>query len=197
VTFAEYDHFCEVMNREKPPDQGWGRGQQPAINVSWRDAMAYVQWLTATDQPYRLPSEAEWEYACRAGTTTPFSFGRTITPSQANYDGNYTYAGGAKGVYRKRTVEVGSLPANLWGLHEMHGNVWEWLEDVWHDSYSDAPVDGSAWTEGEGLNSDRRRVVRGGSSYNYPRGCRSAFRGSFEPDDRNNFLGFRLARTLS
>ena len=98
------------------------------INVSWRDAQVYVEWLSReAGQVYRLPSEAEWEYACRAGTTTPFSFGETITPSQVNYDGNYTYAGSATGVYRKRTVEVGSLPANPWGLHEMHGNVWEWV----------------------------------------------------------------------
>jgi formylglycine-generating enzyme required for sulfatase activity len=128
---------------------------------------------------------------------TPFSFGRTITPGQVNYDGNYTYAGCAKGVYRERTVAVGSLPANPWGLHEMHGDVWEWLEDVWHDSYSGAPADGTAWTDGGGLNSDRSRVVRGGS-WNYgPGNCRSAYCNWFVPDGRSDFLGFRLARTLS
>ena len=131
VTFEEYDHFCEETNREKPADQGWGRSRQPAINVSWQDAMAFCGWLgKETGKPYRLPSEAEWEYACRAATTTAFSFGETVTPSQVNYDGNYTYAGSAKGVYRMRTVEVGGLPANPWGLHEMHGNAWEWVEDV-------------------------------------------------------------------
>ena len=198
VTFAEYDHFCEVTKREKRADEGWGRGRQPVINVSWRDAKAYVEWLSRdTGQPYRLPTEAEWEYACRAGTTTPFSFGRTISPSQANYDGNYTYANGAKGTYRQRTVAVGSLPANLWGLHEMHGNVWEWLEDVWHDDYSGAPVDGSAWTDREGKDSDRIRVVRGGSWCINPGVCRSAFRVWFVPDSRIYYLGFRLARTLS
>jgi hypothetical protein len=102
VTFAEYDHFCKVTAREKPADAGWGRGKRPVINVSWLDAKAYVGWLARdTGQPYRLPSEAEWEYACRAGTATPFSFGGTISPEQANYDGNHTYAGGFKGIFAK------------------------------------------------------------------------------------------------
>ena len=183
VTFAEYDHFCEETNREKRPDQGWGRDRHPVINVSWRDAKAYVEWLSrATDQTYRLPSEAEWEYACRAGTTTPFSFGVTINTDQANYDGNYTYAGGAKGEYRERTVPVGTLPANPWGLHEMHGNVWEWVEDIWHESYKGAPADGGPWTDAEGTNSSRIRVIRGGSWDNDPRYLRSANRDRDGPD---------------
>ncbi len=197
VTFAEYDHFCQTTRREMPKDQGWGRGWQPVINVSWWDAKAYVEWLSRDiGQLYRLPSEGEWEYACRAGTTTPFSFGETVTPRQANYDGNYTYAGGAEGVYREQSVAVGSLPANPWGLHEMHGNVWEWLEDVWHDNYSGAPTDGSAWTECEGINSDGSRVARGGSWDSNPWLCRSAFRIRYEPGYRNYILGFRVARTL-
>jgi formylglycine-generating enzyme required for sulfatase activity/DNA-binding CsgD family transcriptional regulator len=115
------------------------------INVSWYDAQAYVEWLAKqTSQPYRLPSEAEWEYACRAGTTTPFSFGDAITEKDANY-GNYI----------GETTEVGSFPPNSWGLHDMHGNVWEWVEDVWHDSYQGAPADGSAWTEVKGSDSSR------------------------------------------
>lgn len=197
LTFEEYEHFCEQINREKPADEGWGRRRRPVINVSWHDAQAYVEWLwRETRQPYRLPSEAEWEYACRAGTTTPFSFGETVTPSQVNYDGNYTYAGGAKGVYRKRTVEVGSLPANAWGLHEMHGNVWEWLEDVWHGSYSGAPTDGSAWTDGEGKTSSGERVLRGGSWSRSPGDCRSAYRIRYVPGPRSSYRGFRVARTL-
>ena len=197
MTFAEYDHFCEVTAREKPEDAGWGRGRRPAIYVSWQDVQAYLEWLSReTGQPYRLPSEAEWEHACRAGTTTPFSFGKTIMPDQANYDENYTYAGSPKGRYRRGTVEVGSLPANPWGLQEMHGNVWEWVEDVWHDGYAGAPVDGTAWTDGEGKNSSRRRVVRGGSWVNDPRICRSAYRDRVEPGIRVISLGFRLARTL-
>jgi formylglycine-generating enzyme required for sulfatase activity len=187
-----------VTKREKPADQGWGRGRQPVINVSWRDAKAYLEWLSRDlGQPYRLLTEAEWEYACQAGTTTPFSFGRTITPSQVNYDGNYTYGNGAKGTYRRRTVAVGSLPANPWGLHEMHGNVWEWVEDIWHNDYAGAPCNGSAWTDREGANSDSRRVMRGGSWANNPKYCRSAYRSRYDPDICGSILGFRLVRTLS
>jgi formylglycine-generating enzyme required for sulfatase activity len=197
VTFAQYDHYCEVAGTEKPEDRNWSRGQRPVINVNWRDAMAYCEWLAKeTGQPYRLPSEAEWEYACRAGTTTPFSFGATISVVQANYDGNYTYGNGTKGAYRKQTVPVGVLPANPWGLHEMHGNVWEWVEDVWHDSYAGAPVDGSAWTDGEGKESSRVRVGRGGSWSDDPRYLRSAGRDWSLPDLRDSYRGFRVARTL-
>ena len=134
VTFAEYDLFCRNTGRELPGDEGWGRENRPAIHVSWDDAQAYCAWLSRqTGQGYRLPSEAEWEYACRAGTPTPFSFGGNISPEQVNYDGNRPYAGGKKGVYREKTVPVQSLPPNAWGLHEMHGNVWEWVQDAWHD----------------------------------------------------------------
>jgi formylglycine-generating enzyme required for sulfatase activity len=198
VTFAEYDHFCEVTKRKKPADKGWGRGRQPVINVSWRDAQAYIKWLSAdTGRSYRLPTEAEWEYSCRAGTTTPFSVGLTINPSQVNYNGKYIYGQGDKGVYRKKTVPVGSLPANPWGLHEMHGNVREWVEDVWHDDYSGAPNDGTAWTNCQLMNSDRRPVMRGGSWQSYPWTCRSAYRRDADANLVTDFLGFRLARTLS
>ena len=115
------------------------------INVSWDEAKAYVGWLSRkTGERYRLLSEAEWEYAARAGTAGPFHFGSTISTDQANYDGNYTYGSGRKGVYRKKTVPVGSFPANGFGLHDVHGNVREWVEDCWHDSYAGAPTDGSA-----------------------------------------------------
>ena len=115
-------------------DEGFGKGSRPVINVSWNDAHAYVKWLSRkTGHTYRLLSEAEWEYAARAGTTTPFSFGSTISTRQANYNGNYTYNGGSKGEHRQKTVSVGSFPANAWGLHDMHGNVWEWVED-WYKS---------------------------------------------------------------
>ena len=138
VTFAEYDRFCEAMGREKPNDQGWGRERRPVINVSWQDAQAYIAWLSQeTGRTYRLPSEAEWEYACRAGTTSRYTFGDAITSDDANY------ADLALG----RTSEVGAYPANEWGLHDMHGNVWEWVEDDWHENYRGAPTDGSAWKD--------------------------------------------------
>lgn len=154
--------------------------------VNWRDAQAYVAWLAKrTGRPYRLPSEAEWEYAARAGTTTPFHFGRTISPELAIFGGN-----------RGRTTPVGSFPANAFGLHDVHGNVWEWVEDVWHDDYRGAPVDGSAWTEGEGKDSSRIRVDRGGSWGSVPWLLRSAIRSGILPVSRYGYLGFRVARTL-
>jgi formylglycine-generating enzyme required for sulfatase activity len=153
VVFAEYDHFCEVTTSKKPADQGWGRGRRPVINVDWRDAQAYVEWLShETGQVYRLPSEAEWEYACRAGTTTRYSWGDDISNKNANCGGGWF----------SKTKEVGSYPANPWGLYDMHGNVFEWMEDMWHDSYSGAPVDGAAWTDGKGTNSDSLASCAGG-----------------------------------
>jgi len=126
VTFDEYDRFCDAMRREKPGDQGWGRRRRPVINVSWDDAQAYVSWLSKEiDRVYRLPSEAEWEYACRAGTMARYSFGDAITPDNANY------ADSGLG----RTNEVGAYPPNPWGLHDVHGNIWESVEDDWHESY--------------------------------------------------------------
>jgi hypothetical protein len=135
----------------------------------------------------RLPSEAEWEYACRAGTETPFSFGENITPEQVNYDGGYPYAGGKKGLNRGHTVPVGSLPPNPWGLHEMHGNVWEWCED-WYEEYPRAPqVDPRGPAVGAG------RVLRGGSWSLHGRYCRSAYRFRYGPALRLGSIGFRLA----
>ena len=173
--------------------------KRPVINVSWEDAQTYLAWLNARlgllerADAYRLPSEAEWEYACRAGTTTPFSFGETISPDQANYDGNHLYGAGKKGVYREKTMPVGSFPANGFGLHEMHGNVWEWCADAWNENNAGAPDDGSAWLTGAAS----ARVVRGGSWLNYPRYLRSAFRLGRPATSRNDRIGFRVARTLS
>ena len=165
------------------------------MNVSWEDAKAYVSWLSRkTGESYRLLSEAEWEYAARAGTTGPFHFGSTITTDQANYDGNHVYGSGHRGVYRKRTVAVGSFPANGYGLHDMHGNVQEWVEDCWHDNYDGAPTDGSAWVS-EG--SCKVRVLRGGSWLNKPRYLRSANRGWLTAGFRYVSYGFRIARTLT
>jgi formylglycine-generating enzyme required for sulfatase activity len=197
VTFAEYDRFAEATGRKKPDDRGWGRGDRPVINVTWNDATAYAAWLAdQTGESYRLPSEAEWEYATRAGTETPFWSGDCIHTDQANYNGTYDYNGcGAKtGLYRQETVPAGSLPANPWGLHEVAGNVWEWVADCWHTSYQGAPSDGSAWGEAGGGDC-ARRVVRGGGWSLIPRWLRSADRGWSYPGGAYDFRGFRLART--
>jgi formylglycine-generating enzyme required for sulfatase activity len=159
--------------------------RHPAVKVSWWAAYAYCAWIGA-----RLPSEAEWEYACRAGTKTPFSFGDTIAVEQVNYDGSYPYGQGKKGEYRKRTVPVASLPANPWGLFEMHGNVWEWCEDTYQDTYEKAPTDGSAWV----MKGDRFRVLRGGSWDDRARWCRSACRIRRPASARFDCVGFRPAR---
>jgi formylglycine-generating enzyme required for sulfatase activity len=165
----------------------------PVERVSWEDATEFCARLSAhTGRAYRLPSEAEWEYACRAGTTTPFHFGKTLNTNVANYDGNYTYGNGQKGQYRQKTTPVGSLnAANAWGLFDMHGNVWEWCEDDWHNNYEGAPTDGSAWLDRE--NESSTKVIRGGSWDYSPWYCRSAYRYHFSRDYRVNSLGFRVA----
>jgi formylglycine-generating enzyme required for sulfatase activity len=195
VTFEEWD-AC-VADRGcggyKPSDAGWGRNRRPVINVSWDDAKAYVAWLSRkTGQEYRLLSESEREYAARAGSATPFWWGSSISTSQANYDGTSTYGNGAKGEYRKKTVPVDSFQPNPFGLYQVHGNVWEWTEDCYHDSYDGAPSDGSAWTAGD----CSRRVVRGGSWGFVPGFLRAAFRFWLSTDGRYDYLGFRVGRTL-
>nr|MBX2855922.1 formylglycine-generating enzyme family protein [Paracoccaceae bacterium] len=141
VTFDDYDRYAAAAGVDKPEDEGWGRGRRPVINVTHMDADGYCRWLSEqTGAPYRLPSEAEWEYACRAGTTTPYWWGRQITLDQANY----SPAGRGKDG-RGKTEPVEAFEPNPWGLHQMHGNVWEWCADHWHDSYRGAPTDGSAW----------------------------------------------------
>ncbi|WP_210211517.1 SUMF1/EgtB/PvdO family nonheme iron enzyme, partial [Azospirillum griseum] len=197
VTFDEWDACVRGGGcyAHRPGDEGWGRGRRPVINVSWNDAQAYVRWLTErTGQRYRLLSESEREYATRAGTTTPFSTGDRITTDQANFDGNFTYNGSATGVYRRRTTEVGSFEANAFGLYDLHGNVWEWVEDCWHPDYRGAPADGSAWTTG----SCESRILRGGFWGGAPLYLRSAYRNWLAPNFRFNYLlGFRVAKTLT
>ncbi len=168
---------------------------RPVEQVSWDDVQKFLARINAlvSGLDLALPTEAQWEYACRAGTTTPFSFGETITPERVNYDGDYPYVGGKKGVNRQETVPVGSLPANPWGLYEMHGNIWEWCADHWHDTYEGAPTDGSAWIDA-GADAGAGRVLRGGSWSNYARLVRSACRDAFDPGIRINFCGFRCAR---
>ncbi|MEQ8464777.1 formylglycine-generating enzyme family protein, partial [Coleofasciculus sp. E1-EBD-02] len=159
---------------------------------SWYDCVEFCARLSQyTGWNYRLPSEAEWEYACRAGTTTPFHFGETITTDLANYDGKYIYGAGAKGKYREETTPVGSFQvANAFGLYDMHGNVWEWCLDQWHDSYEGAPSDGQAWIIND--NDNHYRLLRGGSWYTYPRYCRCAYRSGNTPAFRYYDNGFRV-----
>ncbi len=195
VTWSEWEACLADggCGGHRPSDEGWGKGNRPMINVNWDEAQSYVQWLSRkTGHRYRLLSEAEWEYAARAGTTTPFHTGATISTGQANYDGNYTYGSGVKGEYRARTVPAGSLPANAFGLHDMHGNVWEWTQDCLNGSYTGAPTDGSAWTTGNCTG----RVFRGGSWSASPQDLRSAYRIWYITTYRSNHNGFRVARTL-
>jgi formylglycine-generating enzyme required for sulfatase activity len=189
VTFAEWDACVAgggCADNKRPSDQGWGTGRRPVIDVSWHDAKEYVAWLSRkTGKGYRLLSEAEWEYAARAGTTTRYAFGDTISKSQAQFsEGPGSSAG--------KTAEVGSFPANKFGLHDMHGNVWEWCEDNWHPNYQGAPGDGSVRSGGDAS----LRILRGGSWSGFPDYLRSAVRSGSPPDLRNNSFGFRLARTL-
>lgn len=170
--------------------------RHPVVCVDWWDALAYVAWLSQlTGATYRLLSEAEREYVARANTTTTFWWGSTISPTQANYDGTAEpyKGGGAKGEWRKATVPVGSFAANPWGLFNVHGNVLEWCEDVWHDTYDGAPSDGSVWLVGDDTS---LRVIRGGSWSSNPRDLRSALRNGCPPGIRYDFIGFRVARTL-
>jgi formylglycine-generating enzyme required for sulfatase activity len=164
--------------------------KRPVEQVSWHDAVAFCQRLSEKlGHQYRLPSEAEWEYACRAGTTTPFYFGATLTSDLANYSGTKTYANEPKGKNRAQTTDVGAFFPNAFGLYDMHGNVWEWCVDHWHESYQGAPSDGSAWID---KNDNDYRLLRGGSWDYAPWFCRSAYRYFVTPDGRLNFFGFRV-----
>jgi formylglycine-generating enzyme required for sulfatase activity len=159
----------------------------PVEQVSWNEVMEFCKRLTVrTGREYRLPSEAEWEYACRAGTTTPFAFGSTLSSRQANFVGRGQ--GADVGVDREQTTPVGSFRANRFGLFDMHGNVWEWCLDIYRDNYNGAPVDGSVWPGGAGY-----RAIRGGSWLSVTDGVRSAVRDSFPQDDGFAGIGFRLA----
>jgi formylglycine-generating enzyme required for sulfatase activity len=183
------------VERDLAPDPSRFKGDdRPVERVNWHEAIEFCRRLSAhTGKNYTLPSEAQWEYACRAGTTTPFHFGATISTEQANYDGRQAYADGPVGEYRQQTTDVASFPANDWGLHDMHGNVWEWCLDHWHGSYTGAPADGSAWLSNAG--EDSLRLLRGGSWYLRPGFCRSAYRYKYHPNDRNFDWGFRVCLT--
>ncbi len=195
VTFAEWD-ACAAAYRcsHRPMDLGWGRADRPVINVSWDDAQAYVKWLSGkTGKTYRLLSEAEFEYAARAGSATPFWWGTSISTTQANYNGDYVYVGGGqKGEFRAKTVPVKSFQPNPWGLYQVHGNVWTWIQDCYVDNYKNAPMDGAPAKETTGCS----RVLRGGSWPDDPRLLRAARRLRGVPSMSIYFLGFRVARTL-
>jgi formylglycine-generating enzyme required for sulfatase activity len=194
VTQAQWKAVAALpqVSRELDPDPSYFKGdKRPVEQVSWYDAVEFCERLSAyTEQTYRLPTEAEWEYACRAGTTTPFHFGDMVTTQVANYDGNYIYNEGSKGGSRSQTTPIDQFEyANVFGLLDMHGNVWEWCQDHWHNNYEGAPIDGSAWLT---KNKSPSRVRRGGSWDNLPRFCRSAYRDYFSPDDRDDAIGFRV-----
>jgi formylglycine-generating enzyme required for sulfatase activity len=193
------------INRELKPNPSYFKGDNlPVESISWYEAVEFCDRLSEyTNRPYRLPSEAEWEYVCRAGTTTPFHFGETITTDLANYRGTdwewegKTYPGfygkGPRGSYREKTTPVGSFDAaNAFGLYDIHGNVWEWCSDHWHKNYEGAPIDGSAWLS-QDENENHYRVLRGGSFNDNPEVCRSAFRSRLNPDNAYNVIGVRVA----
>jgi formylglycine-generating enzyme required for sulfatase activity len=183
VTFAEWDACVAAGGcSHRPDDVGWGRGNRPVINVSWNDAQQYVVWLSRrTGRVYRLLTEAEWEYAARSGTTTPYFTGTSISAAQANFGQNVG-----------RTQPAGSYAANRFGLQDMAGNVDEWVEDCWVESYAGASLDASRAVTGGACSS---RVLRGGSWVDFPHGPRSANRNGNAPGNRNNRSGFRVART--
>jgi len=189
VTFDEWDACASAGGcTHRPGDGGWGRGRRPVINVNWDDAREYVRWLSReTGKRYRLLSESEWEYVARSGSSSRYHWGDSIGSNNAN-------CGGCGSRWdNDRTAPVGSFAANGFGLHDVHGNVWEWVEDCYHGSYSGAPSDGRAWTTGGDC---EHRVLRGGSWGNKPRGLRAAYRDGDSSGDRINFFGFRVARTL-
>ena len=185
VTFAEWEACLAGggCGGRLPDDAGFGRGQRPAIDVAWTDAQAYVAWLRQrTGRPYRLPSEAEWEYACRAGTTTAYPFGDAIGPALANYDRQ-----------RAGTREVASYPPNPWGLYDLNGNVWEWVEDVWNDGHGGHPGDAAARSGGP---DPQEHVIKGGSWDDRDRRVRCASRNGMDDTHRENEIGFRVALPL-
>lgn len=186
LTFEQWD-ACEAAAACPHAADSWGRGLMPVIDVSWEDAQLYVAWLSqVTGKEYRLPTEAEWEYAARAGSNTRYSWGDEPGIGHANCHG----CGSA---WNLQTSPVGSFQPNAFGLFDMHGNVWEWVEDVWHDRFEGAPIDGSAWLQG---GDDSFRVVRGASWHNEPELARSAIRFKRHRKVQFDTLGFRVARTM-
>lgn len=185
ITFEQFDLFCEATSRLKPIDEGWdetrGRGKRPVVYISWFDALDFAEWMGC-----RLPTGAEWEYACRAGTTTPFYTGENLTTSEANYDGNYPYNNNKKGESRKIALPVGSFLPNAWGLYDMHGNVWEWCND-WCGDHPTTPQ-----INPQGPSTGKCRMIRGGSFCNSAHSARSASIAGDYPYNHSERHGFRL-----
>jgi formylglycine-generating enzyme required for sulfatase activity len=194
VTFDEWE-TCALesgCNKYQPEDAGWGKGRRPVIYVSFDDAKAYVEYLRQkTGKPYRLLSEAEWEYAARGGTNTAFAGGESLAPTQANFDASLLAGNKGRGTYEGKTVEAGSFPANPFGLQDMEGNVFEWTEDCWNPSHAGAPADASS-RGGDCA----RRVAKGGAWYYEAEFARPASRMNFPKGSRLNVVGFRVARPL-
>lgn len=199
VTFAEWsecvkDGGCKGY---RPDDNGWGRGRRPVTNVSYEDTQTYIKWLNAkSGKQYRLPSEAEWEYVARAGGRLPFSTatGHSISDREANFNGEFPYGSGvAKGQYKRKTVPVGSYAANGFGVHDIHGNVYEWVSDCYVAGHIGNPADGTARRDGN----CNRRIIRGGSWVTHGYQMRAAKRLSYTTDYRYDDFGFRLARTVN
>ena len=187
VTFEEYDVFTDATGRERADDRGFGRGRRPVINITWDDAVAYTAWLSEqTGKNYRLPSEAEWEYAARAGTATRYSWGNNLGHNRANCNGCGSQWD------NEMSAPVGSFEANAWGLHDMHGNVWEWTQDRYNNRYVGAPNDGSAWEVGDST----ARVVRGGAWYLEGYFLRSPARDQHRTFAGSLYVGFRVAQSL-
>ena len=187
VTFEEYDVFTDATGRERTDDRGFGRGRRPVVNITWDDAVAYTAWLSEqTGKNYRLPSEAEWEYAARAGTATRYSWGHNLGHNRANCNGCGSQWD------NEMSAPVGSFEANAWGLYDMHGNVWEWTQDRYNNRYVGAPNDGSAWEVGDAT----ARVVRGGAWYLESFFIRSAARDQHRTFAGSMYVGFRVAQSL-
>ena len=186
--------FPKIELEIEPDPANFKGDDRPLESINWHEAVEFCQRLSRkTGRNYRLPSEAEWEYACRAGTKTPFHFGETITTDLANYNGDYLYGKGPKGEYRNETTPVGQFKvANNFGLCDLHGNVWEWCADPWHNNYEGAPRNGSVWEDVGDKKNDSTRILRGGSWFGHPRYCHSAYRYVHTPVNRFSYVGFRV-----
>jgi len=183
ITFEQYDAFCEATGREKPNDQGWGRGKHPVVNVSWEDANAFAEWMGC-----RLPTEAQWEYACRAGTTSPYYTGNCLDANMGNWCGKFPPPKGCKkGKFMKKAMPVGSYPPNPWGLYDMHGNVEEWCNDWYKNSYPNEPQ-----TDPVGPGETYNKVARDHGWNGMVEYCRSANRNYHDPQTKEPGLGFRV-----